>query len=514
MSESILIPPHPVKSRFLKSCELPENTAPPPFYLIIFGGAGDLSQKKLFPSLFRLFTEGSLPADFSITGVDRTHYSDQAYRDKLFDSLKKIETSDESKWNDFSAHIYHCDGDVTGDELYLALLAKLDTLHGIGSTCPQNLIFYMAVQPALMPLIVAGLGRNHLTRCRFTGRIVIEKPFGTDRKSAAELNASLREYFNENQIYRMDHYLGKETVQNISFFRFANSIFEPLWNSKYIDNVQITVAEDIGIEKRGDFYESSGVVRDIVQNHLLQLMALIAMEVPAGFEADLVRNEKAKIYTSIRPFSPERSADYVRGQYGPAVIDGMKINGYREEDKVSPRSNTPTFMAARLFIDNWRWAGVPFYVRAGKRLAKRTTRIVIQFKQVPLHLFGRSCDNPDPNLLVFSIQPEESISLFMGVKYPKSENRIYPAQMKINYAEAFGIKPFTSYERQLLDCMRGDLTLFARQDEIELMWQLVDPLITFWENTAPDFPDYAPFSWGPPAAELLPASNGHGWHIL
>jgi glucose-6-phosphate 1-dehydrogenase len=328
-----------------------------------------------------------------------------------------------------------------------------------------------------------------------------------------QLNNVLTHAFDENQIYRIDHYLGKETVQNIIFFRFSNSIFEHLWNRRYIDNVQITVAEDLGIEHRSTFYEQSGVIRDIVQNHLLQIIAMVAMEPPIGFEAEFIRDEKRKVFLSIHPMNEDLIDRFtVRGQYGPGKIKGQDVGGYREEEGVPVDSNTPAFFAAKFHIANWRWTGVPFYLRTGKRMAKRITEIAIEFKQPPLRLFGRTCDVLEPNILLLTLQPDEKISLRFGVKYPYSSNQIYTVNMSFGYEETFKTKFHHPYERLLLDCMKGDLTLFVREDEIEAMWNVVDPIIAQWEGIPPQhFPNYTAGTWGPPEAMFLLEHEGRHW---
>jgi glucose-6-phosphate 1-dehydrogenase len=330
------------------------------------------------------------------------------------------------------------------------------------------------------------------------------------------LNAILTRSFDENQIFRIDHYLSKEPVQNIVFFRFSNTTFEHLWNRRYIDNIQITVAEDIGIEHRGTFYEKAGVVRDVVQNHLLQLIGLVAMEPPIGFKAEFIRDEKLKVFRCIRPMDDDYIDKYVvRGQYGPGKIHSKNVPGYRSEKDVSKHSNASTFFAARFYVDNWRWAGVPFYVRAGKRLSKRLTEICLHLKQVPLRLFGRTCDMPEEaNVLILSVQPDEKITLRFGVKYPYKHNKIYPVNMVFNYHTTFKLKRHGAYEQLLLDCIKGDLTLFVRQDAVESMWETVDPIIARWENMLPkNFPNYAAGTWGPKESQTLPERDGRHWII-
>jgi glucose-6-phosphate 1-dehydrogenase len=345
----------------------------------------------------------------------------------------------------------------------------------------------------------------------------VEKPFGHDRKSAVELNRLIARAFDEKQIYRIDHYLGKETVQNILFFRFANSVFEPLWNRRYIDHVQITVAESIGIENRAQFYEKAGVVRDIVQNHMMQLLSLVAMEPPIGFEADYIRDEKVKVYRTIRMMDKDYIDRFtVRGQYGAGEINENKVLAYRDEKDIAPNSNTSTFFAGKLYIDNWRWAGIPFYLRTGKRLKRRITEISIHFKQPPLKLFSTVCETREPNVLVLGVQPQEKIILHFGVKHPGIGNQLYPVNMSFNYGGDFpGAVHFPQpYERLLLDCMKGDQTLFARQDGIEAMWDIVDPIIKRWEeNPATEFPNYVAGTWGPEKAEELIGNEGRQWRI-
>jgi glucose-6-phosphate 1-dehydrogenase len=500
----------------IPTCDIPlDDFTIDPFTLVIFGGAGDLSRRKLLPMLFHIFMEGDLPPDFSIVGFGLPAMDDEGYRNLVREAVRTHgeEPFQDKQWEEFSRHLQYLSGDFETDANYEKLTGELNLLCGKQSGEKRRVIYYMAVPPNFFPVIINQLSTHRLCKDRFDTRIIIEKPFGRDRGSAEALSRTLREAFDESQIYRIDHYLGKETVQNIIFFRFANSIFEPLWNRRYIDNVQITVAEDIGIEHRGIFYEQAGVVRDIIQNHMLQLVALVAMEPPVGFAADYIRDEKVKIFRSIRPMDRDYlDAFSVRGQYGPGTIGGETVPGYREEENVAKDSNTPTFIAAKLHIDNWRWAGVPFYIRAGKRLPKRITQICIQFKQPPLSLFSNTCDILNPNFLLLTVQPREEITLHFGVKYPLSRNAIHPVNMEFDYQKAFKTKRHSPYERLLIDCMRGDLTLFVRQDGIAAQWNVVDPLIARWEeNPATDFPNYPAGTWGPDESDKLLERDGRGW---
>lgn len=504
-------------SKFLQTCDIPvEQYAIEPFTMVIFGGAGDLSRKKLMPAIYHLFSDNELPkGGFSIVSFARRGMTDEQYRNLMKEAIKESGESSfsEQTWNAFSAHVTYLSGRFEEDKGYVDLLEKIDKLTVPDKSGRKNIIYYMAVPPESTPAIVAQLNRHNLARGNYRTRIIIEKPFGKDRESAKKLNMVLHEAFDENRIFRIDHYLGKETVQNIIFFRFSNTLYEQLWNCRYIDNVQITVAESIGIEKRGNFYEQAGVVRDIVQNHIMQIIGLIAMEPPIGIEADSIRDEKVKIFRSIQPMNEEYIDNFtVRGQYGPGKINGMDVPGYRQEEGVASESSTPTFIAAKFHIATWRWAGVPFYIRAGKRMPKRTTEICIQLKQPPLKLFGRTCDTLEPNILKLTIQPEEKIDAHFGVKYPYAPNQIYPANMTFSYKEAFNVTPHAPYERLLIDCMKGDLTLFVRQDGVEAMWDVVDPLIARWQQKAPhDFPNYAAGTWGPQEAATLIEREGRRW---
>lgn len=507
-----------VKSKSLQTCDIPrEEFKIEPFTMLIFGGGGDLSRRKLLPAVFHLYRKGELAQGFSLLGFGRRAMNDQEYRNSVKEGIKEFagESFPESKWNEFARHLFYLTGLFEKDGDYGKICQRIAEISVFNGKKGRNVIHYLAVPPNLTPLIVEKLRNHDLCKGRFNTKVIIEKPFGRDRPSAAKLNSILRESFEEIQIYRIDHYLGKETVQNIIFFRFSNSIFEPLWNRRYIDHIQITVAESLGIEHRGTFYEQAGAVRDIVQNHIMQLIGLVAMEPPVGFEADFIRNEKVKIFQSIRVMDEEYIDKFmIRGQYGPGKIAGKDVPGYREEENVSPRSNTPTFLAGKLHIDNWRWAGVPFYIRTGKCMPKRISEICIQFKQPPLRLFGRTCDILEPNVLVLSIQPQEKISLRFGVKYPYSNNQIYPVNMEFGYEDTFKVTSPSPYERLLVDCMKGDLTLFVRQDGVEAMWAAVDPLIAHWEKNPPKgFPNYSAGSWGPREAEELIKDDGRRWQV-
>ncbi len=492
-----------------------ENFKIEPFTMVIFGGAGDLSGRKLLPTLFHIYREGEMPADFSIIGFGLPPLDEEGYRGFARKSIEKFggKSPTKKEWAGFSRHLSYLPGNFTDGANYEKLTSELNRLCKKHRGPKKHAIYYLAVPPRLAPKIIGKLAEHRLCRKSFETKVIIEKPFGRDRASAVELNRIVREAFDEDQIYRIDHYLGKETVQNIIFFRFSNSIFEPLWNRRYIDNVQITVAEELGVEHRGAFYEQAGVVRDIIQNHMMQLVALVAMEPPVGFEADYVRDEKVKVFRSIRAMDEEYIDKFtVRGQYGPGKVNGVSLLPYRREPEVSPDSNTPTFIAAKLYIDNWRWAGVPFYLRSGKRLPERITQICIQFKQPPLHLFSRTGGLPEPNILRLTLQPQEEIRLHFGVKHPQSRGGIYPVNMEFNYQKTFREPSHPPYERLLVDCLKGDPTLFVRQDGVEAMWSVVAPIVARWEaNPATDFPNYPAGTWGPEDSDKLLQRDGRNW---
>lgn len=505
-----------IKSRFLHTCDIDsEEFKMEPFTIVIFGGAGDLSKRKLLPTLVHLFCEEELNCGCTVVGFGIPEFSDEQYRKLAREALQEFgdKPVEDSKWNEFQKNIFYISSDFDNEEKYSALCRKIEETSKKDSTGKINVIYYMAVPPEFTPVIVEQLANKNLCKGKFTAKVIVEKPFGRDYETAVELNRILHTAFEETQIYRIDHYLGKETIQNIIFFRFSNSIFEPLWNYKYIDNVQITVAEEVGVEHRGRFYEKAGVVRDIVQNHIMQLIGHIAMEPPVGFKADLIRDEKVKVFKSIRLMDEEYiRGNTVMGQYGPGNVNGKDVPGYRSEKNVADDSSTPTFIAAKLFIDNWRWAGVPFYIRTGKRMPKRVTEICIQFKQPPLRLFGKTCDMLEPNNLTLTIQPREEIGIHFGVKYPHTENIIHPVDMRFNYQTAFKTKEYYAYERLLVDCMKGDQTLFVRQDGVEAMWEIVDPIISIWESD-PDreFPIYRAGTWGPEDSNKLLERDGRSW---
>jgi glucose-6-phosphate 1-dehydrogenase len=506
-----------INSKYLRTCDIPaaEDRELEAFTMVIFGGAGDLTRKKLMPAIFHLFSDKEIPEGFSVINFSRAELSDEQYRNTMIEEIERYGGSlfNSTAWDNFSRHLFSLSGRFEEDKGYLDLVEKLRRMETADRAGNKTVLYYMAVPPASTPVIVSKLLQHNLAKGLYRTRIIIEKPFGRDRATAKKLNRVLHDAFDEEQIYRIDHYLGKETVQNIIFMRFSNTIFEQLWNSHFVDNVQITVAEDIGIEKRGNFYEQSGVVRDIVQNHVMQLVGLIAMEPPIGFEADAIRDEKVKVFRSIRPLG-ETSIDTfaVRGQYGRGKVNGVDVPGYREEENVAGDSGAPTFIAAKFQIANWRWAGVPFYIRAGKRLPRRVTEICLQFRQPSLKLFGRTCDVLDPNVLKLTIQPEEKIISSFGVKYPYTANEVYPAEMAFSYQRTFNVAAHSPYERLLIDCMKGDLTLFVRQDGVEAMWDVVDPLIARWESNAPhDFPNYSSGTWGPREADLLLERDGRNW---
>ena len=493
---------------------------PDPAILALFGCTGDLANRKVLPAIYHLWRTNLLPHEFVLLAIGRRPYDDEAYREKVRGALEefsRVLPLDEPAWKSFRERIRYQRLDFEDANGFDQLGHRLDELDAAEGT-RGNRLYYLATQPSQFADIVAQLGRVGLDHERHDGgwrRVVIEKPFGHDLESAKKLNREVGKVFREAQVYRIDHYLGKETVRNLLVFRFGNGIFEPLWNRRYVDHVQVTVAESIGIEGRGQFYEETGAVRDVIQNHLLQLVSLVAMEPPATFEADALRDEKVKVLRAIGTHPADPLDDVVRGQYGRGWVGGEQVPGYREELDVDRESETETFVAARLLIDDWRWSGVPFYVRTGKRLPKRSTEIAIQFREVPHHLFRETSAEPDANLLAIRIQPDEGIMLRFGAKVPGLGLDVRSVTMDFTYGSAFSVDSPDAYETLILDALQGDASLFTRADEVEEAWSLVDPFIDAWANgPAPDFPNYDAGTWGPEAADELIAREGRRWRRI
>jgi glucose-6-phosphate 1-dehydrogenase len=516
---------------------------PAPATIVIFGASGDLTLGKLIPALYTLDIRGRLPPRYAVVGVARTEFDDDGFRQHLKagamerarlrstgqegESASSSATHDEAAWERFAGRLHYVHGDYDDPATYAALVERMIALDSVCETCGNHL-FYLATPPQLYPMIVTQLGAAHLNRSASggTARIIIEKPFGRDLASAQALNRQVHEVFEENQVYRIDHFLGKETVQNLLAFRFANAIFEPIWNRNYVDHVQITAAETVGVGQRAGYYDQAGVLRDVVQNHLLQLLTLTAIEPPAAFNAKFLRDEKVKVLQAIRPMRPDEVHTHtVRGQY----------RSYRDERGVRPGSTTATFAALRLHVDNWRWQGVPFYLRSGKCLAAKATEITIEFKDVPHKLFSKSRDGaPHANFLSFCIQPDEGMHLRIEAKVPGQGMHMRSVEMDFQFGEEFGQAALPdAYERLLLDAMTGDASLFARADEIELSWHVIDPIQAGWDQdaeeakdaegapeagawrvaTAPPLEFYEQNSWGPPGAERLLAPSGRPWRM-
>lgn len=522
---------------------LPEEKRPEPFALVIFGAHGDLTKRKLLPAIYALYVQNLLPENFAILGTSRTEKTDQEFRDSMKESVMKYSEDlefDEATWDRFATALYYRAGDSKKLDSYHEMKETLDELQKRHGTMGNN-IFYLSTPPSLYMPIVTKLAESGLAVKRKMSeaawpRVVVEKPFGHDLPSSIELDSTLHDVLREHQIYRIDHYLGKETVQNIMCFRFANSIFEPIWNREFIDHIQITSAETIGVEDRGAYYEEAGALRDMIQNHLMQLVALVAMEPPISLDPEATRDERVKVLRAIRPFSPDTIDNFaVRGQYGEGFVLGDKAARYRDEKNVSPESSRETFAAMKLYIDNWRWAGVPIYLRSGKRLAKRLTEIAIQFRKPPKALFDQLGSSiyhgtptaESPNVLVLKIQPDDGISLKFATKQPGPTTQVRSLTMDFRYGTAFGSRTPSAYERLILDALIGDPSLYARSDFVEASWELCQPLIEHWEKTVPGrstdkgdqfphrpFPNYESGSWGPEEADEMLAIEGHAWREL
>ncbi|HEV2005294.1 MAG TPA: glucose-6-phosphate dehydrogenase [Candidatus Limnocylindrales bacterium] len=493
---------------------------PDPHVMVIFGATGDLSHRKVFPALAQLWRTNLLPQDWMLVAVGRRPYDDAVFRKEIAASLaqwSRVPLEPEAERQFLERIVYHR-GDFADDAMYDSLVERLDAIDAEHAT-GGNRLFYLATQPSAFPVIVAEIGRCGLDHELHGGgwrRIIIEKPFGRDLDSAKRLNREVGKVFRETQVYRIDHYLGKETVRNLMVFRFGNGIFEPLWNRRYVDHVQITMAESIGVEERGSFYEETGATRDVLQNHLLQLLSLVAMEPPATFEADALRDEKVKVLRAVDRFDrAEVAENVVRGQYGPGWVAGQPVVGYRQEHEVDPLSETESFVATRLFIDDWRWSGVPFYMRTGKRMPKRATEIAIQFKGVPHRLFEHTASDPQPNLLAIRIQPDEGILLRFGSKVPGLGLDIRTVNMDFTYGSAFATDAPDAYETLVLDAMLGDASLFTRADEVEAAWGTVTPIVDAWlDAPPPDFPNYPAGTWGPKASDDLIERDGRRWRRI
>jgi glucose-6-phosphate 1-dehydrogenase len=498
----LLVPDNPLLEGLLV------KRLPSPCAMAIFGASGDLTQRKLFPALYALAYRRLLPPEFGVVGVARSPMSDEEFRERMRHAVEEHARDPfrEDVWDSLAGGIHYVAADFGEEDGYdriVGALRRLDEEQGTRA----NRVYYLAVPPTVIGQIAVAMGKRRSAADGWV-RLIVEKPFGTDLDSARELNALIREYFEEEEIFRIDHYLGKESVQNMLVLRFANGIFEPIWNRQFIDHVQITVAESLGIEGRTSYYEHTGAMRDIVQNHLLQLLALTAMEPPTDFSAESVRNEKVKVLKSLHTPGAKH---IVRGQYGRGFIEGVEVPAYREEPDVAPHSMTETFVAAKLYVDNWRWADTPFYIRTGKRLPRRATTIAIQFQRAPHPPFEVGSEGLRPNTLIVHIQPDEGVSLSFAAKVPGQGMTIRTVHMDFVYGGAFRVGLPEAYERLILDAMLGDATLFTRADEVEEQWALVDAMVAPWRRDRPAFPNYAAGTWGPPASDQLIQRDHREW---
>jgi glucose-6-phosphate 1-dehydrogenase len=489
--------------------------------MVIFGGTGDLTARKLFPALYNLAKSKLLPKDFAIVCVGRNDYNNEQFREVMGEKLRSFATTkvNQELYDWMLKRVFYLGGDFRDPQLYARLKQTLAEIEQKEVNVEGNYFFYLATSPVFFGDIVQQLGAADLAREKDGRwrRVVFEKPFGNDLASAKELNCQVSKVLAERQIFRIDHYLGKETVQNILVFRFSNGIFEPIWNRRYVDHIQITVAETVGVEKRGGYFDMAGTLRDMVPNHLFQLVSLTSMEAPISFSSTAVHDEQSKILHAIQPFSAEDVLHCaVRGQYGPGMVQAERLPAYRQEDGVPPDSRTETFVALKLAIDNWRWAGVPFYMRTGKRLAKRHTEVVVQFKRAPLVLFrDTQVSSLDANQLIIHISPDEGVSLRFGAKIPGAQMRVGAVEMNFNYSDYFGTDPNTGYEVLLYDGLMGDQTLYQRADMVEAGWAAVDPVLDVWKALPPKtFPNYAAGSWGPDEAIELIARDGRSWRKI